>query len=92
MRQKNNYWILRLNAVCGPAGKEIISSIYQMTRGVICVSEDMTLPIEPMDLPAFNIPIPRFAGKRVVDPHFSPAAPFMLTVGAALFSTEEALL
>ena len=32
---------------------EVPASIYQLTKGTIYVSEDMALPIQPMDLVAF---------------------------------------
>jgi len=39
--------------IYGPVCKEIPASIYQLTKGVIYVSEEMARPIEPMDLVAF---------------------------------------
>lgn len=38
--------------IYGPVTKELPASIYQLTKGIIYVSEDMALPIEPMDLVA----------------------------------------
>lgn len=35
----------------GPVSKDVPASLYQLTKGTIYVSEDMALPIEPIDKP-----------------------------------------
>ena len=37
----------------GPVCKEVPASIYQLTKGVCYVSEELAKPIEPLDLIAF---------------------------------------
>ena len=37
----------------GPVCKEVPASLYQLTKGVMYVSEEMARPIEPMDLREF---------------------------------------